>query len=234
MGGDWAAAGKDGQGAEAEPGAPVGQEVPEQPPGSDRQRPPEVETWRLFVAIDLPRHVKEEIAGMVDSMPQHAKPLVRWGPREGIHLTLQFLGDVEPGRVPEITEKLTDAASRTGRFSVSLSKPGAFPSYRDAKILWVGFEGEVRRLAQLHGRVVGALSTLGFEAERRPFVPHATVGRVARDVRGREAGDVGYGWRNTRRSRHQTDVPVESITLFRSHLMPGGPRYEPVFTAPLG
>ncbi len=44
---------------------------------------------RLFIAIDLPKKIKRELALISFGLPQ-----ARWVPHEQLHLTLRFLGEV--------------------------------------------------------------------------------------------------------------------------------------------
>ena len=48
--------------------------------------------YRLFIAIDLPEQVKEAVAGIAGDLPG-----ARRVPREQIHLTLRFIGEVDEG-----------------------------------------------------------------------------------------------------------------------------------------
>ena len=198
------------------------------------ERSPDAATWRLFIAVELPPEAIEEIGTFINDMPVKTEGLVRWTPRENVHMTLQFLGDTDVETVPEIQEKIAAAAANTGPMQLALGETGAFPTLRAPRILWVGLTGEVRKLVQLQGRIEGAMRSLGFEPERRPFSPHITVGRTGRSMAEQEAGDVGFGWRRSRLPAERAKVPVSEVVLFRSRLQLGGPVYEKIFTAKLG
>lgn len=159
---------------------------------------------------------------------------VRWTPRENVHLTLLFLGDTSVELIPQLKEQIIQAASNTSPFTLTLGEAGAFPSYHSPKILWVGLDGEVRKLMQFQGRIEGALRTLGFEPERRPFTPHITVGRTARDLTRQYEGDIGFSWRRSVLPTKRAEIPVNEIHVLRSRLQTGGAQYESVFAAPLG
>ena len=202
----------------------VGQ--PELQPGS--------ETHRLFIAIGLPEPAIEEIGSFIDGMPTMAAGNVRWTRRENVHLTLLFLGDTLVELIPQIKERIVQAASNTSPFNLRLGQTGAFPSYHSPKILWVGLDGEVRKLVQLQGRLEGSLRPLGFEPERRKFTPHITVGRTVRDLTQQYAGDVGFSWRRSVLPDSRAVVPIDRVQLLRSHWNSDGAIYKPVFSATLG
>jgi 2'-5' RNA ligase len=74
------------------------------------------------------------------------------------------------------------------------------------------------------------LARAGHAAEPRPFVPHLTLGRVRAPRGARGLADaIARGWTGPA-------IPwrAGSLTLFRSHLGPGGARHEPLLVAPLG
>ena len=202
---------------------------------SRREQQPAGQTlWRLFIGVELPSAAIEEIATFINEMPVKTEGLVRWTPRANVHLTLQFLGDTDPAKLPEIQERIAAAASNTSPILLALGETGAFPQFRAPRILWVGLTGEVRRLVQLQGRIEGSMTALGYEPERRPFTPHISVGRTGRSLTDQQAGDIGFGWRRTKLPPERTKVTVSEVVLFRSKLQDGGPVYEKLFTAKLG
>ncbi|MDP6667855.1 MAG: RNA 2',3'-cyclic phosphodiesterase [Dehalococcoidia bacterium] len=194
-----------------------------------------VETWRLFVAIELPRALKREFIDLAKSFRPREFERVRWIEQEAMHLTLKFLGDTPTGKVPDITAALGRAASSTGKFTIKVGRTGCFPSFRDPRICWVGLSGELRRLEQLQGRVEGGLVALGFDAEDRRFKPHVTVGRTRPGIRGRFAEDIGVSWRHAPLHSTGTVIPVSAIALYRSYLGEmDGTRYEQLANLELG
>ena len=175
-------------------------------------------TWRLFIAIELPRALKREFIDLARSFRPREHERVRWIEQDAMHLTLKFLGDTPVDRVPDIKNSLEQAASSTGKFSIKIGRTGCFPSFRDPRICWVGLSGELRRLEQLQGRVEGGLAALGFDREDRVFKPHVTIGRTRPGIRGRLAEDIGVSWRHAPLHSTGKVIPVSAIALYRSYL----------------
>jgi 2'-5' RNA ligase len=122
---------------------------------------------RLFVAVDpSPEAVRHLTAATRDLR------LAGRGRKEDWHVTLAFLGDVEPAAVPGIETALARvaAAARPSRLRVAGS--GRFG---DA-VLWAGLTGDVDALIALAEAVRSALQ-LG---DDRPFRPHLTLARRGR------------------------------------------------------
>ena len=193
---------------------------------------PGTEPWRTFIAIDLPPPLRNRLADIRNRLPAGPARAIRWIPPDGIHLTLRFLGDIDPARAPAVEDRLAAAALQTGKFSLELAGPGAFPTSGPPSVFWVGLGGEVQRLASLHARVEGGLSTIGFEPERRPFHPHLTIARISSQARTREALDARSAFLRVRIEPGQR-FDARSITLWRSHLLQAGARYESLATAEL-
>ncbi len=96
---------------------------------------------RLFVALEPPEPVRRRIAALQARLRRDAgrhADEVRWVPPENVHLTLQFLGSVPEGRLPEVLAAVVGAAaaSRPLRLLVPLlsSLPLQFLAYHVADL----------------------------------------------------------------------------------------------------
>lgn len=138
------------------------------------------ERARLFVAIELPEDILRVLEGIQAQTRENlgeAANLLRWSRPEGIHITLQFLGETPSARIPAITEALQHACAGAGPFSLEVGGLGAFPNARRPRVVWVGLGGDTAAAAQLAAAVQGALGSLGFSPDK-PFSPHMTIARV--------------------------------------------------------
>ena len=108
---------------------------------------------------------------------------IRWVQPANLHITVEFFGAVEEGRLPELENALAAAAGRASAFRLALGGAGVFGGMRHPRVLWLGVESA--GLAALHGQVADALREAGWEAEGRPYAPHLTLGRIGglKDVR---------------------------------------------------
>jgi 2'-5' RNA ligase len=222
--------------APAAPGALPGQ--PPAEPGEATLRDkaaaaPAGETWRTFIAIELPEAVRVVVAGLRHKMPRASFETVRWVHPSAMHVTLRFLGEVTPAREVAIAGELAAAAARSSGFVVRAGATGVFPGAARARVLWVGFTGDIQHFMQLQGRVEGAVAKLDFEPERQKFTPHVTAGRLDDRVAPYLSGQAGRAWAALRLPPGLADFRVASVVLFRSHAGPAGPRYEKLAEAPL-
>jgi 2'-5' RNA ligase len=183
---------------------------------------------RLFIAVELPQEVAAALRRLQGEL-QNEGVDARWVRPENIHLTLKFLGDAAPERVPAIAAALQAEAARHSAFTLETSGIGAFPGVRRARVLWAGLAGAAAGLADLQRGIDAAMAALGFPAETKRFQGHLTLarfkapgdpGRLEAAV-GRRA-DLAFG-----------AVAVREVVLFRSDLHPAGPVYRALERAPL-
>jgi 2'-5' RNA ligase len=176
---------------------------------------------RLFVALDLSAPVRAALAAWADAA---APAIVRRVPADNLHLTLAFLGSRSAGEATAVGAGLAelarplDALRATGALWLPRRRPG---------VLCVGLRDD-GDLAALQADLTAQLqAAIGWEAERRRFRPHVTVGRVPR------------GTRIDTRSALTSPVPplaaaATALTLYCSHTGPDGARYEPLASVALG
>lgn len=173
---------------------------------------------RLFVALDLPHPVREALQELVRQL-QRASADVRWVRREGMHLTLKFIGEVPEEKLPLIQEALGEVAS-PAVVELEFRSLGYFPNERRPRVLWVGVQAS-DNLAPLAAQIEAALEPLGIPRERRAYAPHLTLGRFKSPKRlPRLLEEVGR-----RREKEFGRARVEEFVLYQSRLSPHGAQH---------
>ena len=102
-----------------------------------------MEQVRSFIAIELPREIKAELASLEERLKARRHPFVKWVDPEGIHVTLKFLGSIALATVPQIIEAIAERAQRMSPFFLQIGGLGAFPNWQRPQVVWVGIGGEV-------------------------------------------------------------------------------------------
>jgi 2'-5' RNA ligase len=172
---------------------------------------------RLFAAVELPDAARAAIGAATERL-RTTLPGLRWVPAENLHLTLVFLGWVDPGEVDPIRDELAGAAAPAAPFRAGLGAAGRFPDTGKARIVWFGFTSGAEELDALAGRVRRAVAHR--VGDDRPFRPHVTVARADRPVR------IPVGALDL--TPLDVEVEVDAVTLFRSHLGAPSPWYEAI------
>jgi RNA 2',3'-cyclic 3'-phosphodiesterase len=174
---------------------------------------------RLFVAVHLTDEIRERLASAQDRL-RRAQADVSWVKPGNLHITLKFLGEVEPKRLDRIRPALAEVAQGVAAFSLEVAGMGAFGG-RIPRVVWVGVQAGSGQLAELARRVENGLGGIGFPKEKRGFTAHFTLGRVRspRNVesllaRLREEQAAGFGM-----------ASVGWFSLMQSELNPSGSIY---------
>jgi 2'-5' RNA ligase len=105
----------------------------------------------------------------------HAAAGGRMVPRENLHVTLAFLGEVEPARLPQLGA--IAAGARAAGFELRLDRLGYWPHNR---IVHAGASATPPALSALAGALAAARAQEGFRTETRPYHAHVTLLRDAR------------------------------------------------------
>ena len=179
------------------------------------------ESWRTFIAIELPAGVRDRIAQHVRVLRQQV-PDVRasWVREENLHLTLKFLGDVPVDNIQKLSDAAASAAAAIDPFALSIVGCGAFPTHGQPKVLWIGIEDEQCNLIQLQQRLEDECARIGFARESRRFHPHLTIARVRSPKGSRRLAQLHEDAQFP--AQH---VSVSEIVLFRSELRSEGSRH---------
>ncbi len=148
---------------------------------------------RCFVAVLLPDRVRAGLAAVCDELRGQTRGLA-WVRPDNLHLTLRFLGEVEPVTLERVREAVTAAAMAVPPFTVTLGGLGGFPSGAAPRVLWAGVGTGADGLVALQAALEAGLVARGLPAEPRPFHPHVTLARARdpREARGL-AGVLGSG-----------------------------------------
>jgi 2'-5' RNA ligase len=177
---------------------------------------------RTFVAIDLSEDIRGKARESQACLAQTGGRLAIVDPAN-LHITLKFLGEVDPAQIEPIIEALRSV--RAVPFDLTVGHPVCNPPRRP-RVIWcdVADGGESAALAR---QVDDLLLPFGFARETRPFRPHVTLARVkefhpsqCREVECLPREPLG-------RCR------VEEIRLKKSTLTPRGSIYEDLAEVPL-
>lgn len=186
-----------------------------------------MEQVRSFIAISLPEEVKVGLAQLQAQLKSGEPSSVKWVDPFSVHLTLKFLGNVAVDKVDKITKAMEKAAQGISPFHLEVKSLGAFPNLRRVQVVWVGINGEVKKLSQLQQRIESNLSPLGFTPELRPFAPHLTLARLRDQASSDERQRFGQLIAGTKFEPAHT-IKVDSINLMRSQLTREGPIYSQI------
>ncbi|WP_456471562.1 RNA 2',3'-cyclic phosphodiesterase [Methanocaldococcus sp.] len=165
---------------------------------------------RVFLAIDIPKDLKEEIYKFQKNFKIKGIKLVE---KENLHITIKFLGEVDE----ETLNKILNLDLSINPTKVKIKSLGTFPNENYIRVIWIGAYG----LIDIFKEIDEKLSAIGFEKEKS-YVPHLTIGRVKfinnkRELKERidKFKEVDFG-----------SFIADKVKLYKSTLTPMGPIYE--------
>lgn len=185
---------------------------------------PPTKKIRAFIALNTPSDYEAAIAEQQLALKKAAPGGdIKWVDPKNIHLTLRFLGYIEPSAVEPISSALRDATSRMGSLQLRAAGLGCFPNCRNPRVIWIGLEDPTDSLVALQKAVVEATRTFGEPPEERPYKAHLTLARV-KHLSKENARSL-----QAKIEKVKLELPpwmVKDVILYQSHLSQAGPRYE--------
>src|SRR6185437_768121 len=181
---------------------------------------------RLFTAFNFPQHVRARWIAETAALRAVAES-ARWVGPEQMHLTVTFMGEQPETVVEPLTVALDEIARGYAPQALEIGGVGAFPSWRRARVLWLGVKPTPSLMA-LAAEVGQAGTRLGGTTEERPFRPHITLARLdgrASTLRGLERAAQTIG--------DSTVAYVSSIDLMASSVVRGRARHDVLYRAQL-
>jgi 2'-5' RNA ligase len=128
---------------------------------------------RLFVALEIPSLVRDNLATLIREMRAIA-PKLKWVPLGNLHVTLKFVGETSPAKLDAIRTALATVSSSQ---SVALEFHGVgFFLKRQFFVLFANLEAS-SNLQSLASHIDRSLQPLGIPSEERVYTPHVTLAR---------------------------------------------------------
>ncbi len=176
---------------------------------------------RLFIAVRFRENVIGEMVSVQKLLRQNCRN-GSFARRENLHLTLAFLGEVSPDRVPELERILRACARNAARFTLRFDRLGHFPG-RNGTSLWYLSSKMPPELEHLVSELHRELRAAGFPLEDRKFLPHVTLGRRCRIVPGADPAGLPFP---------AVRAGAETMTLMQSEQTDGMRVYTPLLEVP--
>ena len=182
---------------------------------------------RVFLAVELSSDVREKLFSLQQELKKTLPP-INWVRPESIHLTLRFLGYVEPSLVSQLLSALEPIGREQDGFSIEVQGLGVFPQVKHPRIFWVGLTGNMQALQDLVFEIDVVLEAMGFPPEEKTYHPHLTFARIKRE--NAKVGSALIQTRALESDQHLGTVIVDRFTLFQSDLDSSGAAYTPLGT----
>ncbi len=166
---------------------------------------------RVFIAINFTNEVKEHLAKTIKDL--RLKSVKGSFTRiENLHLTIAFIGEVSPERIPDIITVLNDRISTRSPITIEIGGLGKFVRQKEY-LYWCGIKDN-DELGRLQKALVNGLKEHHFSVDDKPFKPHITLAR-------RCVMKQGFEESRFSKSIPNMSMRVESISLMKSERIEG-------------
>ena len=136
---------------------------------------------RLFVALQIPSDVREQIASLIKELrqdsPQSSGDSPKWIRPQNLHVTLKFIGEVPAENLAPIRNALAHIPPGK-QIALEFRGLGFFPNEQNPRVLWMGI-ADSSNVKTFAASIDLALEHVGIPREHRAFQPHLTLARFA-------------------------------------------------------
>jgi 2'-5' RNA ligase len=182
------------------------------------------EKLRLFIAIQIPEPVRDEIIRVQQELQLLVpRNVARWARPDQLHLTLRFLGDVPADGVEDLKQSVGAVCRNARPLSLRAEGVGFFPNPRSPRVIWVGINDGEGCLMDLQKQIETAVGQFSPEPGEKNFTGHVTLGRL-KNPRPADTRDLAARAQLLEK-RLFGEWPVHEIEIIRSELSPAGARH---------
>ncbi|MHA1304639.1 MAG: RNA 2',3'-cyclic phosphodiesterase [Candidatus Heimdallarchaeaceae archaeon] len=178
---------------------------------------------RAFISIDFKEaEIKEKII-LIQEQLQATGAMLRYVNPNQIHLTLEFLGELNEDQIEQVKEILSSITFQS--FPLELKNLFVLPNDKYVRVISVDVKGDVDKLLKIQSELRTKLKAKGFKVDKRSYTPHLTIARVKSSKNKAELLEF------IRRNKHFIfgKSCVTSVHLKESKLSPHGPIYGTLF-----
>ena len=131
---------------------------------------------RLFFALLLDDTLKETLVTFIKSLKKSFHP-IRWTKPENLHITLHFIGNVLPEKIPLLVSNVQQKITGLTTFDIEFTALLLFPPSRHPHTLAVEIRPSPPLLNLAHEIREGSIEA-GLVGDKKTYIPHVTLGKL--------------------------------------------------------
>ncbi len=179
---------------------------------------------RAFIALELPDPIKDLLAETSRELQQYNQRNLKWVLPENMHITFQFLGDINESHLPDISQIIEQYGNSIDPPDFDLPQL-QLVSPKSPRILWVNYHCAL--LEKTHRRMCSDITDLGYRLDRKPLIFHVTLARIKGALQPHFIDAV------LKYRLPQASFKADKLTLFQSILHLEGPTYHSLYSLKL-
>jgi len=138
-------------------------------------------TARLFISLSVPEKTRKAIKSRTSAL-RGSLGNIRWESPGKFHITLRFPGQTRRAEIGAIVTAIRCCCEDFSPQNIKTSGVESLIRRRYPETLAVIVEAE-NSLFDLKDAIDSALESVGFEPEKRDFIPHITIGRARKRMK---------------------------------------------------
>ena len=119
--------------------------------------------YRIFIAIELPDSTRKELCAFNEIWSELP---VRWTGEQNLHVTLEFLGNVNEETLKEVIDRVSKIGERNSKVEIHIEKIAYGPPKEIPRYIWAYITPSDN------------LMNLSRELNLTEFIPHITLARI--------------------------------------------------------
>ncbi len=190
---------------------------------------------RVFIGVALPELMREALSGACELIREDGRGWAddKWVPRENLHMTLKFMGDLPDDAGPDLVSHLAGALRTSSPLTLPMKDP-VWPlgGLKKATMLWSTFSDPEGACEALVSTIEDVAADFGVVPDSRVFNPHVTLVRTRhpRELHCKqEAVEFVQGLLGA-----EPSLSVPDVTVYSSRLGKSRPYYKVLGSARLG
>ena len=131
---------------------------------------------RIFIALTPKKDLNDQIISLKKELKNNllSNAEISWQKNDDHHVTLNFIGSMEPEQIEEMFEGLSQI-NFMNHLEINLDSVSFFP-HEDSQLL-VALVKPTNQLLKLYERVDEVVTRIGFGSDLKTYKPHITLGR---------------------------------------------------------
>ena len=178
---------------------------------------------RVFIAVDINDEMRRELT-RIQNVLSGKLVNAKWVKPQNLHITIKFLGEIEPEAVGDITLSLEKPIKETPSFYIELGELGVFPNMKRPAVFWAGLKKGREEMSRLNELIQNSLYQIGYEKDSKPFSPHITLARFRKPVPSNQIVKAIESVSPIKKAGHT----INGVSIYESTLKPKGPEYKHV------
>ena len=179
---------------------------------------------RIFVAVDISDEARQKVAGYIGELKEKfPRYKSRLGSSRKTASDVKIFGRCGQTSIGKIKGNCEEIAGQFSNLKFQISNTGVFPSPRNARVLWLGVNGDVEELQKINSVLEVECEKIGFKKEKRIFKPHLTIARIREPQKSKKLVQ-----KHLENKFEPVSFEVCEIVIYESKLQPTGSVYEKV------